>query len=142
MLYVGVFILVAIASYVVVSDIQGTEVPLQQNTVAKETGEGFASVMTLAVKGGEGFAYNYTFPRTIFGRPYSIGLRNVNEPNATIIIEWAGDYGDFAYQYNVPSYEYKLGGPCLSGQALNSSACSNVLMLNNDGENLTITQKP
>ena len=142
MMYTAVFMFIAIASFVVVSDLQGSEVPLQQNIVAKETGESFVSVLTLAVKAGEGFSYNYTFPRTIFGKPYHIDMRGLNAASRFMIIEWAGDYGDFSYQYSLPVYEYKVEGSCLTGEVLDSSHCSNLLMINNDGENLTITQMP
>lgn len=142
MLYTAVFMFVAVAAFVVVSDLQRSEIPLQQNSLAKETGEGFVSVLTLAVKGGTGFSYNYTFPRTLFGRPYLVDMRNVNHANSTILISWEGDYGPFVYQYDIPSYHYEIGGGCLSGGILNSSGCTNVLMLNNDGENLTVSQSP
>ncbi len=142
MLYTAVFMFVAVAAFVVVGDLQRSEVPLQQNTLAKETGEGFASVLTLSVKGGQGFAYNYTFPRTIFGKPYLIDMQNLNHPNATILIEWIGDYGPFAYQIDVPNYHYLVSGGCISGSVMNSTSCTDMLMLKNDGENLTITQVP
>ena len=142
MLYTAVFMFVAVAAFVVVNDLQRSEIPLQQNSLAKETGEGFVSVLTLAVKGGTGFSYNYTFPRTLFGRPYMIDLRNINHANSTLLISWDSEYGPFVYQYDIPSYHYETGGGCLGGGILNSSSCTNVLLLNNDGENLTISQSP
>jgi len=142
MLYTAVFMFVAIASFVVVSDLQSAEVPLQQNTVAKQTGESFVSVLTLAVKAGEGFSYNYTFPRTIFTKTYRLDMRLLNTANHSMILDWAGDYGNFSYQYSLPAYEYKIEGSCLTNDTLDSSYCTNVLMLSNDGENLTITQLP
>lgn len=134
--------LIAIAAFVVVGDLQSSEVPLQQNTVAKETGEGFVTAITLAVKGGQGFSYNYSFPSTIFARPYLINLSGLNAQNSSIIIDYLGDYGDFSYQYDVPKYNYRIEGACIGGLAIDSTACSNVIMLKNDGENLTITQLP
>ena len=142
MLYTAVFMFIAIAAFVVVSDLQSSEVPFHQNTVAKETGDSFVSVLTLAVKAGEGFSYNYTFPRTIFGKPYRMDMRGLNDASKFMFIEWTGDYGNFSYQYSMPVYEYKVEGSCLTGEVLDSSHCSNMLMINNDGENLTITQLP
>jgi hypothetical protein len=142
MLYTAVFMFVAMASFVVVNDLQTAEVPLQQNTVAREVGDGFVNVITLSVKGGEGFSYNYSFPRTIFGRPYRMDMRGLGSAKSVILLEWEGDYGNFSYLYDVPNYRYRVEGGCMSGDILNSSACSNVLMLSNDGENLTITQLP
>lgn len=140
LLYTAVFMFVTIAAFVVVNQLLTTEIPLQQNIVAKETGDTFANVITLSVKGGTGFSYNYTFPRTVFGLPYRVYLGNLSD--GYMILEWQGNYGNFSYSYLVPGYDYRLGGGCITGGMLNSSACSNILTLENDGENLTITQLP
>jgi hypothetical protein len=142
MLYIAVFMLITIAAFVVVSDLQSSEIPLQQNTVAKETGDGFVAAITLAVKGGEGFSYNYTFPTTIFARPYSIDLAGLSAQNSTILLDFAGEYANFTYQYDVPKYDYAVAGACITDSVVRSTACSNVLSLSNDGERLTITQLP
>jgi hypothetical protein len=142
LLYTAVFMLIAIGAFVIVTDLQASEVPLQQNTVAKETGDGFVTALTLAVKGGTGFSYNYSFPKTIFARPYVIDMSRLNADNSTIMMDYIGDYANFSYQYGVPKYSYKVGGGCIAGSVLESTQCSNVIMLNNDGENLTITQLP
>lgn len=139
MLYTTVFMFIVIAAFVVINQIQSTEIPLRQNTVAKEIGGGFANVITLAVKGGEGFTYNYTFPKTIFGSPYRINL--MPRGSNVIILEWAGDYGNFSYSYDVPAYDYRIEpDACIDGRALISDQCSNALVLSNDGHSLTITQ--
>ena len=137
MVYTAIFMFIAIAAFVIVNQLQTTEIPLQQNRVAKEIGEGFATVVTLSVKGGEGFSYRYTFPRTIFGLPYAVNF--LSPTYDVIILEWEGSYGNFSSSYNVPAYQYKFQG-CLSDNKLVSNECSNVLMFENDGENLTITQ--
>jgi hypothetical protein len=144
MLYTAVFIFVAIAAFVVVNNLQSSEVPFHQNTLAKETGDGFVNSLTLAVKGGQGFSYNYSFPKTLYARPYKIDFGNINAENSSIIINYVGDYSNFSYMYPVPGYKYVVvtSGHCLSSSVLESNVCSNVLMLNNDGENLTITQLP
>jgi len=137
MLYITVFMFIAIAAFVVVNQLQRAEIPLQQNTVAKEIGDGFVTIITLSVKGGEGFSYNYTFPKTLFQLPYTIYLTNLTD--GFMVMEWEGSYGNFSYSYDVPIYNYKLGG-CVADGILVSDECSNVLTLNNDGGNLTITQ--
>ena len=137
MLYTTVFMFVAVAAFLVVNSLQSSEIPLQQNTVAKEIGEGFVTTITLAVKGGEGFAYNYTYPKTIFGLPYKVYLVPAGED--IMIMEWEGSYGNFSYSYNIPAYNYELEG-CLADQEFVSNECSNMLMFYNDGENLTIEQ--
>jgi hypothetical protein len=137
MLYITVFIFVAIAAFVVVNSLQGSEIPLQQNSVAREVGENFVTIITLAVKGGEGFSYNYTYQETIFNLPYILNL--LPDDKDIMIMDWEGSYGNFSYSYNLPVYEYKLEG-CLADQVFVSNECSNMLMFYNDGENLTINQ--
>lgn len=134
MLYTTIFMFVAIAAFIIVNQIQSTEVPIQQNTVAKEIGEGFSSTFSLSVKGGTGFSYNYSFPRTIFGIPYKITfLEN------SIILDWEGSFGNYSSSYDIPYYSYDFGG-CLQDRVLTSNECGNMLMLENNGEKLTITQ--
>jgi hypothetical protein len=137
MLYTTVFMFVAIAAFVVVNSVQSSEIPLQQNTVAKEVGDGFATVITLAVKGGPGFAYNYSFPKTVFNLPYRLALL----PNGhnVFILDWSGAYGNFSYQYDVPAYGYSLEG-CLADGEFVSDECENMLMFRNNGSTLTIEQ--
>jgi hypothetical protein len=144
MIYTTIFMFVAVAAFIVVNDLQRAEVPLQQNLLAKETGQGFVSILTLSMKAGQGFAYNYTFPRTIFGAPYAIYLTNLDDTNGGfMMVEWNGSYGNFSYQYDVPHYGYTVvEGTCMAGEVLRSDQCSNMLMLYNDGSKLTLTQLP
>jgi hypothetical protein len=137
MLYTTVFMFVAIAAFVVVHSLQSTEIPLQQNTVAREIGDSFATAFTLAVKGGPGFSYNYTYPKTIFNLPYKLTLRPGG--NDVFILDWAGAYGNFSYQYDVPAYGYSLQG-CVADGELVSDECENMLRLSNNGSVLTINQ--
>lgn len=147
-LYVTVFMFVVIASFVIVNHIQSIEIPAREYSVAKEIGGSFAEVVALSVKGGAGFSYNYTFPRTISaasstaGNPYNIYF--LTGKNHTLIIEWPGTYGNFSYSYVLPAYNYKYSGCMRSAGSsvyyMNSRECPNVLYLYNDGENLTITQ--
>jgi hypothetical protein len=143
MIYTSIFMFVAVAAFIVVNDLQRSEVPLEQNRLARETGQGFLNMITLSMKGGQGFSYNYTFPKTIFGSPYLIYLTNLSQGNF-MMIEWNGSYGAFSYQYAVPKYDYKViqTSTCMSGAILRSDACSNVLMLSNDEGVLTLTQLP
>lgn len=143
MVYTTIFMFVAVAAFVVVNEMQASEVPLQQNILAKDTGQTFVSTITLAIKGGQGFSYNFTFPKTIFGHPYTIDMRNMNGQKPAMLIEWDGDYGNFSYQYYVPAFRYSFSGDCLNGangNILTSDQCSNMLMLANDGESITLTQ--
>ncbi|MFH1785816.1 MAG: hypothetical protein ABH842_05290 [Candidatus Micrarchaeota archaeon] len=143
LLYTSFFIVITIAAFLIVNELQRSEIPLQQNKVVKETGETFVNIITLSVKGGEGFSYSYTFPRTIFGIPYQIDfthLASSPDYNQYISIIWEGSYGEFIYDYYVPAYNYYPTGCIGGGMFTSNSSCSNVLTLINDGENLTITQ--
>lgn len=139
-LYVTVFMFIVIAAFMIMSYVQSSDIPVQHNRLAKATGEEFANVLTLAVKGGPGFSYNYTFPRTIMGAPYRIYF----EPNRSnnMIIDWPGPYGNFSYSYRIPAYDYVYEG-CLANpdRLLSSERCSNVISLSNDGSTLTISQQ-
>ena len=136
-LYVTVFMFVVIAAFLLVNYLQSTEIPVQQNRMAKIAGEEFANAVTLAVKGGIGFTYNYSFPRTIMGVPYVINF----EPQGAnaIIMEWPGPYGNFSYSYTIPAYDYRYDG-CVFDRKLVSNECSSVITLSNDGDRLTISQ--
>jgi hypothetical protein len=142
MLYTTVFMFVVVAAFVVINDLQGSEIPQRQNTVAMETGQGFANIVTLAVKGGTGFNYNYLFPKTIFGMSYVIDFTRLAD-NDTFIIDWAGPYGNFSYEYLAPSYTYVIdASDCIvDNKLVSNNACSNVLILNNDGVKLRIKQQ-
>lgn len=150
-MYTSVFMFIVIAAYVIVSQMQSTEIPQRENLIAKDTGEIFASAINLAVKGGFGFTYNYTFPTTILGAPYSLSF---SPGKQVMILDWEGRYGVFSQSYLLPGYTYAFpdtgdrSKQCISQYSspiagetvyvLNSSQCSNVLTLYNDGEKLMV----
>jgi len=139
-IYTSIFMFVAIAAFFVVNSVQSTEIPLRENTVAKETGDFFASSLTLAVKGGSGFTYNYTYPRTILGIPYNLTF---SRDNSVMILDWAGRYGVYSQAYPLPPYNYQYGSGMAAdangNHMFNSADDGGVLTLYNDGENLTIS---
>ncbi len=153
LLYTVVFIFIAIGAFLIVNHIQKTEIPARENAIAKEKGQDFANVMSLSVKAGKGFTYNYSFPRVLFlaasntGQPFKIYFQP--ESSYNIIMEWPGSYGNFSRSYPIPVYEYSYvpDNQCIiketrNGEAihyLNSSGCSGIT-LSNDGENLTIRE--
>lgn len=138
LLYSTVFMFLVIAAYIVINQIQSVELPKQQNSVAKETGQAFANAISLSVKGQQGFNYRYAFPKTILGYPYSIDLSSL-QSRKVIYFNWPGAYGNASFVFDVPNYNYIIGdGSCLSTSVLYSERCTNILVLNNDGENLTL----
>jgi hypothetical protein len=142
-LYTSVFLFVVIAAFFIVSQVQSTEIPLRENTLAKETGDFFSSSILLAVKGGAGFTYDYTFPRTILGRPYTMTF---SPDDNLMILDWEGRYGNFSHSYSLPDYPYDLSGSpttnCIKPNGrfyvFNSSSCTNVLKLHNTGSTLQV----
>jgi hypothetical protein len=138
-IYTTIFMFVAIAAFFVVNNIQSTDIPLRENTVAKEAGDFFASSIALAVKGGPGFTYNYTFSRTILDTPYNLTFTN---DNREVILDWAGSYGTFSQGYPLPPYNYSYSGLASDSggnHIFRSDEGNNVLTLYNDGETLTIS---
>lgn len=147
MMYSTIFLFVVITAFLIVNHIQRTEIPMRENSVAKETGEGFVNVLTLAVKGGHGFSYNYTFPRTLYsavgrvGTPYRIYFQP--EGSNSMILEWTGSYGNFSYAYLLPAYEYEyiddgdcvneIGTPPDEIYYLDSGECSRIFLSNEAG---------
>jgi len=147
-LYTSVFLFLVIAAFFIVSQVQATEIPLRENTLAKETGDFFSSSILLAVKGGNGFTYDYSFPRTILGRPYTMTFAPDDD---LMILDWEGRYGNFSQSYTLPDFPYDLTGypatnciqPAGSSSTsslyiFNSSSCSNVLKLQNVGSKLMV----
>ena len=150
-MYTAVFMFVVIAAFVVVNQMQSTEIPQRENLIAKDTGEFFSNAFNLAVKGGFGFTYNYTFPKTILGTPYSLSF---SPKKQVMILDWVGRYGPFSQSYLLPGYKYEFPNTgdktkqCISEYSssvaggkvyiFNSSECSNVLTLYNDGEKLMV----
>ena len=140
LVYVSVFMLVLVLSFFVINQSQKAEIPAKQNALAKETGQGFVDVLSLSIRAGAGFEYRYQFPKTLLNAPYSIDF-NPLTPSGLMFFDWGGEYADFNYSYRLPSYRYLFSGSCLSGGVLRSNACNNVLVLRNDGENITLLQE-
>ncbi|MFH1393957.1 MAG: hypothetical protein ABII71_00410 [Candidatus Micrarchaeota archaeon] len=151
MMYSTIFLFVVIAAFLMVNHIQATEISIRENAVARETGEGFVHVLTLAVKGGEGFTYNYTFPRALYSATGKVGIpyRVYFQPqdSNSIIMEWPGSYGNFSYAYSLPAYDYHFiaDGDCIgvldgtTQHYLESAECSRIFLSNEAGV-LTISR--
>ncbi len=146
-LYVSVFMFMAIAAFFIINAVQSSEIPRTEGTIAKDTGNLFASSITMAVKNGNGFTYEYTFPRTILDGPYTLSFSTENG-NHFMVLDWEGRYGNFSESYDLPGYRYKFPpGGCIDPSAQtpdvfvfqsSRQGCSDTLTLSNDGENLTI----
>jgi hypothetical protein len=155
-MYTAVFMFVVIAAFFVVNQVQSTEIPVRENTIAKETGEFFASSITLAVKGGTNFTYKYTFPTTVLGKPYTLRFSDTED---IMVLDWEGRYGRYSQSYSLPGYDYGFPDKYDNNQKDNcirqdvssittsgdvylfessKPGCENVLTLHNDGGTLTV----
>ncbi len=146
-LYVAVFMFMVIAAFLIINQVQSSEIPQREATIARDTGELFASSVTLAVKNGNGFTYKYTFPRNVLGNPYTITF---SPESQLMILDWEGNYGNFSQPYDIPRYDYNFpAGGCIDNSVSDAGlpiyvlhsanpACSDVLTLSNDGTTLTI----
>ena len=138
-LYITVFMFVAVGAFIMINYLQNTEIPVQKNRVAKEIGNGFADAIALAVRGGPGFIYRYSYPTTVYGYPYKI----VFVANGTFM-EWTNEYGNFSYFYATPNYKYDYRSSKCLDQVNNvwsldtdtPKPCKNVLVLNHTTDSL------
>jgi hypothetical protein len=135
-LYVSVFMFIVISGYFIVSFIQSSEISTREYTHAKEIGENFKNAITLAVRAGDGFTYNMTFPKNFLSRPYYITF---DDRNSQILLVWEGSYGNLTYPFRIPHYNYTFEG-CVKSKNLTSDRCENVLTMYNNGKKLIITQ--
>ena len=135
-LYAGVFILVIITTFSVVSFLQSSEIQFREATLAKEIGTSFAESVNLAVSSGEGFRYNFTFKVQLFSKPYEIVF---DKKNNRMFFNWEGTYGNATNVYPIIAYNYQYVG-CASGGVIISKRCKNMLLLYNDGNTLFIEQ--
>ncbi len=138
LVYTGVFMALVILAFLVVSSTQKSELPLRQNALAKETADGFFSVLSLAVRAGDGFSYTYEYPKTLLGVPYS--YKFIREGDQTFLrMFWNGTYANFTYVNRLPQYDYRISSECLVDGEIVSDACENRLSLKNERGTLTVT---
>ncbi len=130
-IYFSIFLLVAIAAFVVLNVIQTSEFANARGLVVKEVGNSFASATRFAVSAGPGFEYNFTYPRLIYGTPYNISIGQNK-----LRIVWQGEV-EHVELFDLPPYSYVLRG-CFSSGTLVSNQCDNTIQFKNDGTKLII----
>lgn len=138
-LYVGTFIFIVISGYFVINFIQTSEVSNRESALTKEVGENFKNAVTLAVRAGDGFSYNITFPKNILSKPYTVVF---DDTKSVILITWEGSYSNISYPFTLPAYGYEFKGCLTPSKTLVSDKCNAAINMYNDGEKLVITQQP
>ncbi len=139
-LYAGVFLIVVIATYTIVSSMQANEIQYREAFFAREIGQTFSDAVNLAVRSGPGFRYNITLAKTFLGKSYDILF---DDQHGRIFFDWTGTYGQSSNFYFIATYDYKYSG-CIKSKKLISDAggCQNILSMYNNGSTLFVEQPP
>ncbi len=138
-IYAGVFTILLIATITTTHFTQGSDIARMEFGLAKETGQSFADAINLAVKGGQGFTYNFEYSKKILGKPYYVDFMGKN-----IFITWNGQNENFTYGYNLANYEYEYDVcQCFKQikQTLYSDCGIGMLNITNDGSTVLIKQE-
>ncbi len=146
-IYAGVFLIVLIATFGIVSYLQTQEITYREAQLSYEVGSSFAESVNLAIQSGRGFHTNMTFKRTLNGRPYQIEFQpQFNRLFFTI----TGTYGGITHVYSIIPYDYQFdmleGGTCIQNDVTyavytmpsNAGGCRNRLVFYNNGTTLFI----
>lgn len=139
-LYAGVFLIILIATFGIVSYLQANEIVYQESQLTYEVGAGFAESVNLAIQSGRGFHTNMTFKRTIDGRPYQVEF----QPQfARLLFTISSTYGEITHVYPIAPYDYQFSGCIQSGivqssQQSGQPTCRNRLLFYNNGTTLFI----
>lgn len=139
-IYAGVFTILLIATVSTVYFTQGSENARMEFGLAKETGQSFADAINLAVRGGQGFTYNFEYSKKILGKPYYIDFTG-----SDLYITWKGQNEEFSYVYSIANYDYSHS-LCTcpdknKNKRLYSDCGENIIQIVNTGSEIEIKQK-
>ncbi len=127
LMYAGLFMIIAIAAYVLISFTERGEVSLRESQLITAFGYKFATAPTICFKGGEGFTYDISFAKEIDARPYNVTYLCVDDSEGRRCqsqIAWEGSYQNFVYPYVIAPAHYTIGGGsygCLTSPASDAS---------------------
>jgi hypothetical protein len=112
LIYAGLFMIIAIAVYVLVSFTERGEMGVRESQLVNAFGYKFGYSPTVAFKGGEGFVYDISFPAKLDNRPYSvvfICMDNAGARSCTTHVIWQGTYQEYEYVYTIAPANYQIG---------------------------------
>ncbi|MBD3398431.1 hypothetical protein GF412_04370 [Candidatus Micrarchaeota archaeon] len=138
LMYAGLFMIIAIAAYVLTSFTERGEISLRESQLVNAFGYKFASAPTITYKGGEGFTYDASFPKKLEARDYNVTYICNEEPGEDkrcyIQFAWAGTYQEFVYPYVIApaNYERAPGQICIDD--ISSSSDVDVALLLTPGK--------
>ena len=120
LMYAGLFMIIAIAAYVLTSFTERGEVSIRESQLINAFGYKFASSPTIAYKGGEGFVYDISFPKKLEGKDYNVTYicsTSGGERSCYIQVAWPGTYQEMNYPYTIAPARYT------KGSEIGNSAC-------------------
>jgi len=112
LIYAGLFMIIAIAVYVLVSFTERGEMGVRESQLVNAFGYKFGYSPTVAFKGGEGFVYDISFPSKLDNRPYSvvfICMDNADARSCSTHVIWQGTYQEYEYVYTIAPANYQIG---------------------------------
>ena len=112
LMYAGLFMIIAIAAYVLTSFTERGEVSIRESQLINAFGYKFASAPTIAYKGGEGFVYDISFPKKLEGKDYNVTYicsTSGGERSCYIQVAWPGTYQEMNYPYTIAPARYVRG---------------------------------
>ena len=115
LMYAGLFLIIAMAAYVLTTVTERGEVSFRQSQIVNAFGYKFASAPTIAYKGGEGFTYDVSFPKKLENRAYNVTYACIGNTfdegrSCYVQINWNVTYQEFNYPYIIAPAVYTEGG--------------------------------
>ncbi len=129
LMYAGLFLIIAIAAYVLTTFTERGEVSFRESQIISAFGYKFSSAPTIAHKGGEGFTYDVSFTKKLENRAYNvtyacIGPQNAEGRSCYVQVGWNGTYQEFTYPYIIAPAIYKKGGDAGSSSCIEDVSTS------------------
>ncbi len=112
LIYAGLFMIIAIAVYVLVSFTEKGEIGVRESQLANSFGYKFGYAPTVDFKGGEGFVYDISFPAQLDNRPYNVTYICMSDggiSSCSAHIAWKGTYQQYEYVYTIAPAKYRIG---------------------------------
>lgn len=114
LMYAGLFLIIAIAAYVLTTFTERGEVSFRESQIINAFGYKFSSAPTIAHKGGEGFTFDVSFPKKLENRAYNVTYACVGNTydegrGCYVQVGWNGTYQEFTYPYIIAPAVYTKG---------------------------------
>ena len=140
LVYIGILVIIGIAAYLIINNMESSEVLAKQSYLIRETGSAFVDGISVGVLGGSGFSYVFNIPplASLESSQYNI---TISTKDKVLLIEWGTGPHQLSYLYDIPDYGYSFESRCFKSSGFNYvfvSNCTDQLLLENDGTTLHI----